>query len=516
MTVTRRVVSGSLAGWSRLGTLFLSQIATVPIYLGHWDVEVYGIWLLLHSASLMFPILDASHHQYLDGEFLKTGDENFGRLNQLFWDAVGVSVFVGGIQFVGVIIALWLLGAGVVSGENNAIISQNYLAIAVFGGVYAFLWWCLGSVGGILVRFLYPFGFYPRVAWWFVAITLLESFLPAIVVMVGGDLLAAVLTFLVTFVAIRGALLIDAARIAMRLGLVPVTIDWRSGWGRFAHSLVLALQQFSDALRQQGMRLLLAPLAGTVEMTNFSTIRVGVNAVSQGLTAVSSPLMPEVMRFARARDQQRLDLAFASLWSVVLFAVIPAVAVLQLNGGWLFELWTNSRLKFDPVVFAWLSWSMLLFAIAQPAWALVRANNLLKPQLAISVIATTVLVVGLFMAVPRYGIQGSAFVSLLTEFFCCAATVVVASHWMTRHELSFPKSQFVALLAAACLAGLGMVLSAFLVASQVWILAFVIPVYVGLMWVYWSCLPALGKLRMKQWLQMGLQKVSGSIGKGTR
>lgn len=483
-----------------MASILVAQVATVPIYLEHWPVDVYGLWLLLHSAAVMLPILDGAHHQYLDGEFLKTGDENLSRMNEIFWGGFAVSIVVGGLQFLATLGFLWLLGKGWIPWQEQALVDSQFPSIATFLGIYAFLWWCMGSAGGILVRYLYPLGYYPRVAWWFVAVTLVESIVPVVIVLFGGDLFAATVGFLVAFVFVRGALLLDSLRIAVRAGLRKCVIEWTVAWGRFARSLILALQQWTEAMRQQGMRLILAPLAGTAEMTHFATLRVGVNAVSQGFTAVSTPLMPELMRFVRLRDQSRVDATLATLWSIMIAIVIPVSFVIQFYSEAVFSIWTDSKLKFDPVVFALLTFGMILFAISQPAWVLIRANNLLKSQLIISVTSAALLVAVMAALTPKLGIRGAATAAGITECFCLAAITFTAVQWCKEHALQFPIDQFWYVLAAfgtACFAYLATQFFSW----PAWLIsAPFVAAYLLIIVLYWRALPIIGRTRILELL----------------
>jgi O-antigen/teichoic acid export membrane protein len=480
-----------------MGTMILAQLGTVPIFLSSWSVELFGLWLVLHSAVLVLPILDSAHHQYLDGEFLRTGEENLPKMNSIFWGGVGVSVFVGGIQFLGTLTFLWLMASGYVHIVDPPLIEQNLLAISIFLGVYAFLWWVLGSTGGILVRYLYPLGFYPRIAWWWVGVAFFESLIPAVVVYQGGGLLDATLAFLATFVLIRGALLLDSLLIARKVGLVSCPIPWADAWVRFFRSLLLAIQQASETLRQQGMRLVLAPLSGTAEMTNFSTVRVGVNAVLQGFTAISTPLIPELMRYVRQRDQEKIESSFATLWILVVAVIIPFSFLLQFFAGDLFALWTGGKIPFDPVVFALLTFGTLLFAISQPALLLVRANNLLRIQLLNGVSAALVLLTAMFLTVPSIGIRGAALATSLAEIVSALTLIGAASSWLNANSLRFPQVQF---RLVACSLMLAVIAYLAVQTQSVWkwgIAILVIPAYAAVLVGYWWALPVTGRRQIE-------------------
>ena len=101
-------------------------------------------------------------------------------------------------------------------------------------------------------------------------------------------------------------------------------------------------------MRQQGVRLVLAPLAGPVALAAFSTMRTGANVALQGLNTIVNPILPDLMRFLHDRDQPRSEAAFSTIWVVVVALMAPGVVILQLIMEPLFVFWTQGKIALIP------------------------------------------------------------------------------------------------------------------------------------------------------------------------
>jgi len=139
-------------------------------------------------------------------------------------------------------------------------------------------------------------------------------------------------------------------------------------------SQMLTLEKLVDFLRQQGIRLMLAPLVGTAAVAIFATTRTGANLALQGLSTVTGPLMPELMRFLSRREQEKTELAFGIVWVPLILAMCPGVIVLQIVVSPLFVIWTRGKVEFDPLLFAFFSMSIIVSAAVPLALALIVSS----------------------------------------------------------------------------------------------------------------------------------------------
>ncbi|BAV04285.1 polysaccharide biosynthesis protein [Filimonas lacunae] len=415
-------------------------MALIPIYLSHWSVNVYGIWLAIQALVTVLSTLDKGHQNYLGFEFLKIGADKKKELSINLWSSIEVGLWTGllevlviaGIVYSGLLMPM----LGETSADNSQLVKDAGIVLLLQG----IIWWITGSIGGILVRSLSPFGYYARMSWWGVWSAVITSIAPLIPVIMGKGLLEAGIAMAVATVVYNIPMFFDMFRLLKKEG-VSISFSQKSsklGWRNFFHSLALSGKDLLENLRQQGIRVILAPLSGATAMAAFSTIRTGANIALQGLGTLTNPLMPELMRFLNQRDQERMEASFGTVWMVLIAILTPGVLILQAFAPALFHVWTKGKITFDPLLFAILSLGVLVYAQAQPAMTIMRGNNLLRSQLIISILSALVVLAGMFTLVPMVGIVGAGIALLASELVATQGYKMVAHKWLVQHGLKWP------------------------------------------------------------------------------
>ena len=489
MSVVKRVVSGSLASWMRIVVTIFSQIIAVPIYLHYWSVETYGAWILVQSIVSFMTIFDVAHHNYLGNEFLKIGKQKPQEIANVFSSGVVVAFIVSIVFFILVCI---LTFSGTISrwvGIDAATAQpfENSLLLTCGTGVLTV------TFTGLLSRALNPYGYFPLSAWSGVLFAIASTAASVAAVYFGANLVGAtVATSIVLFVC-HSTLTVVLFRIARKEKLISTKLDMGRAFSRFYASLVLGVQYGLEMLRQQGVRLILLPLSGMAQMIAFSTMRTGANLALQGLGTITAPLMPELMAFLINRDQPRTESAFSVIWLMLCVVLVPAVLMVQYLAPTLFPLWTQGKIAFDPVLFALLSMTVLVFALAQPAIAVVNGNNLIREQFLISMVATLITVAGIYLLVPRMGVKGAAVALLTGESVTLYLYVHAAKKWLASVAMRWPTAAFVnaslSLLVTAC----GMACIIIFPDYAVLGLALALTAQVFIVVAYWSQLPLIAR-----------------------
>ena len=227
-------------------------------------------------------------------------------------------------------------------------------------------------------------------------------------------------------------------------------------------------------------------------------MRTGANFALQGLGTITGPIMPELMRFLVARDQARMEGAFALVWLVLCAVLLPAIVIVQWLMPWLFPIWTHGKIGFDPWLFGMLSMGVAVYALAQPAAAILMGNNIVRTQLAISLLAGLVAVGGMALTVPWVGIRGAALALLAAEGVSLGITVAAARRWLAGQGLRWPSHAFGVAAASVLCTALGLAALASLApARQIPVLLATLAAQSLLTLVYWRQLPALARQRAR-------------------
>ena len=454
MSTAGRLVSASIASWIRIGVTVISQVALVPIYLQRWDHATYGSWLAIQTIYGFMTLCDISHHDFLGFEFLRLGRERKVEIGKIVSASLPFAFGIGAVQF---IVICGIVGMGLQTdlfglSPGNAQLASDVGKVLIANST---AWLVFGSVWGILLRAVYPFGYFPRMSWWGVAIVSVTAFAPAIAAALGATLLQAGLTLAIATAVMNLVSMLDIWRLMRREGLRMYPPSLKLGARNFLGACALMVRSVLEILRNQGVRLILSPMVGVAQMATFATIRTGANVALQGIGTVTNPLFPELMRVLVARDQARTEGAFGLIWLVLVGVLIPAVTLLQLFMPALFVSWTRGKMEFDPVLFSTLSVSVLVNALAQPPAAVVRGNNLLRAQLGVTGLASGMMVAGMFLLIPRFGIHVAGFVLLMAEIVSLAGYFWVARDWMSRNQLRWPTTAFMCCIGAVIAAWVG-------------------------------------------------------------
>lgn len=500
MSTAKRLISGSIASWIRIGVTMVSQIVLVPVYLTYWKIEVYATWLAIQALIAVLSTLDIGHQNFLGYEFFKFTNGDKPGLSRLLCSGVLVGVSLGLLQIliiVGLLISPFLPPLLGIKDTLHAVLIHEAGIVLLMQGI---AWLIAGSFGGLAVRVLSPFGYFPRFNWWGVFAAVLTTVSPAVAVLMGCDLLQTGFVLAIATIAFNIPQFVDMFRLFKKEHIVYTKPSLGMGLSNFFKSLALSARGLLENARQQGARLVLNPLAGSVGLVAFSTMRTGANVALQGLGTITNPLLPELMRFLYQRNQEKSESAFATVWIIVIAILTPSVVILQVVIEPVFLLWTRGKVHFDPFLFAVFSQSVLVFAVAQPAMAIMEGNNLLRPQLTLSAMSAIIVVGGMFVLVPLIGIRGAGLALLVAEICATIGYRNVARRWMAANGLVWPRVASATVVVSIWISALAMGL---MIISPHFKLVILPLSLIALFWNcrrYWKMLPAVAVTQVENTL----------------
>ena len=491
MSITSRLISGSAASWARIAVTMISQIAFVPIYLSYWDIETYGLWLAIQTFTSIMSTLDIGYQEFLGFEFLRLGKENRKELSNYLWSGISIGICLGIVQVIVIMCFLFMDVLPHIFKEIKIYDVNTVNIISTILLLQSFTWLISGSVGGLLVRSLAPFGYYSRMAWWGVFTSLVINVTPAISIFLGADLLIAGIILAITSLVMCIPQYIDMLHLLRKESIHFSQPSLKIGYEKFIQSLLISAKSLFENTRQQGIRIFLSPFSGAAGLAAFATMRTGVNISMQGLHTITNPMMPELMQFLHKRDQIRSEAAFGTVWIVVIAIIAPAIVLLQVIIEPIFLKWTRGQIPFNPALFALLSLSVLVYALAQPAIAVTVGNNLLKPQLYVSAIASIIAIGGLYILFPIIGILGAGVSLLSAEIVAAIGYIIIAQRWLNKAGLFWPKYSALIALASVCIVAIAVGIIV-LLPNIKWLTLFISLFFLSWnVFRYWRTLPIL-------------------------
>ncbi len=433
MSSMRRWVSGGLASGTRVAVGLGIQLASVPIFLSAWSPGQYAVWLIVAGLAPLLSAVDLGHQNYLAQVFMSERDEQ--ALRTAFASSLVAGAVIGLLGVTAAVGLVWSGGVALIArGAGSAIIHQAEVLVVL----QSLTWLVVGSLGGLLTRAMARIGAFPRAAWWGAVEAAITGLAPLLAVGLGGDLIAAGVALAVATLAVNIPMLGDFTRVWLAKSGRLARPDLRLATHQVLVSLGITARDLLIQMRQQGVRLVLAPSVGLAQMTVFATTRTGANLAVQGLNAVLWPLEPELLRFVRERDASRVDVALAAIWILLAVLVAPGLVAAQFVVPPLFEAWTRGRIAFDPMLFALLSATVAVFAFAQTATMVVRGANLVRAQLAASFVGAAVVLIGIAATAGVLGIRGATGALLAGEICIGLIYQDVAACWMKTAGLFWP------------------------------------------------------------------------------
>ncbi|MRS60727.1 lipopolysaccharide biosynthesis protein [Larkinella terrae] len=457
MSTAKRLISGTAASWAAIGVTMVTQVALVPIFLSYWDIKTYGIWIAIQALLNVLSTMDRGFNDFLEYEFLKLGIPKKKQIGLALWSGVFVIVIISIVETILVYYLSFYLNVEVLL-EESKVKDPGFLYEIRWSLMIQWIIWSIANIVGLFGRSLSAFGYFPRMGWWGVLVSVSNSTVSVIVVICGGSILSANIGIGISSVVILLLQYIDISKLLNKVGIPSTRYSLRLGFKYYFTSFGLSARYFLENFRQQGIRLIILPFSGVKGLTTFSTIRTVANVSQQGLLTITHPLLPELMRFLGEKDQDKMEASFGTVWLVLLFILAPGVVILQVVAPSLFLIWTKGQIEFIPPLFAALSIGVLFFALAQPAMAVIVGNNHLKQQIILSVLSALIVVATMFLLIPQMGVLGAGIALLVAEIAAAIGFIRFASRWLPTSGLKWPVKVFSIALLSVLIAAVGIMI----------------------------------------------------------
>lgn len=412
----RRIAAAMGANSFGMATAIGIQLASLPLFLLHWDTATYGTWLMLSSLPAYLAMADVGMVTAAGNKMtMAIGRGDTTEANRVFQSAqVFMAMVCLPLAAVVLPVVLWAPLPGLTTTDQRLALTALAAGVLVslFGGLAEAVFrsterYATGTMIGTLVRLFEWLGS-------MAALALVGSFsavaLGGLVCRVTGTLAAILLSRRHS----RG----------LHWGVAAA----RSAEIRAMAAPALSFMAFplANAMSFQGMTLLVGALFGPVAVALFNTYRTIARVAVQVTGLFSHALWPEFSRLfgqgtaAPLRNLFRraalLGAAQSVLLSVVLYFLSP----------WLLQVWSRGTIAFVPSVMA----LMLLYAAVAgllhiPRVMLMATNqHVALAQWSVAAAALSV-ALGWTMGV-RLQVEGVAGAMLITELLIALACFALA------------------------------------------------------------------------------------------
>jgi O-antigen/teichoic acid export membrane protein len=382
------------------------QLLSLPVFLHFWSLSRYGEWLMLSAIPAYLSAVDVGILSVgMNRMAILAAGGDVESAERIFHSMLAFALVV--IAVVGAIVlpGLWFFSFGDsgVGVEHRVTLSLLIGAalVCVFCGLFESVFRACDD---------YPMGIMAlnlaRVAEWLGSIVGLVLGRSLVDVGLGyfcGRLIANVLTWF--YIRYRYPQYRWSTRGASRAELADMVVPGLS---------YLSLPA-ANAFSLQGMVLLVGSMFGTPTLAVFSAYRTLARIGFQAVNMLTRVLWPEFSRrygegaFATMRGLYR----YGTMATMV--ASIGGTFALYLAGPFVINLWTHGQIVYIPRLFNILLLVSALSGLWQVGLILLTATNRLGAVSIIFVVAAALSLGCAFLAGRRFGLEGAAWATILTE-----------------------------------------------------------------------------------------------------
>lgn len=406
------------------------QVISVPICLRYWGKETYGGWLALYAAFMLVRSLDSGFVSYVGNKLNYLYHQDQNALREHLASAITGIAIIGALELSIGVAVVCSRGIVLLLGVSPAVAVHHQSSVALL--VLIGTWALSGSYLGIVHRLLIPTGLMYQAAWWSMGFQFCQFAAIILAAMLHLDLLQTTLLFaLVQFSIYVGS------AIYIRGKLPAYYPWWRSGHAStgikdLGRSLLLTASNLIQQGSTNGTVLLVSALSGPASVPVFTTVRTLSNLWTNVTNVLTSPLLPDVVRYHATGDGQKLVIISEAYWvlvgSAVNFGVLLTYPLIKPTYGF----WTSHRVDLDKSLLCLLLASVVVANAGGLITLYLNGINSLRVVLAASVVR------GIF----NLGVGGLLFFYLGLAGFGVAILVgellalLIMGQYFVRRELS--------------------------------------------------------------------------------
>jgi O-antigen/teichoic acid export membrane protein len=411
----RRLIAGFGANtFSRLSTT-LTQIFSVPVFLSHWGVHLYGEWILLNTIPSYLGLSDVGFGSVAGNEMtMLAASEDYDQALVVFqsvWVLTTVITSLIGLVMLATVwvlpLANWLHMHSMTAMDARLIILL--LGLAVLLGMQETLFQaafrCVGK---------YPLGTMAK------SLVVLAAFLST---MIG---VACHLSPVPVAALYAGT---NAVGVLALWILLRREVPWIRFGVRHAQWAVIrrltgpALSFMSfplvNALNLQGILVVIGYVMGPIPVVTFNTARTISRSAAQGMNLINNSIWPEMSAAFGMRAMDVARMLHRRACQVSLFLCLGITLAVAVFGDRIWRVWTVGKVPTDPILLNIMLLQMIVSAFWFTSSVVPMATNQ-HQRMARAMLTATTLALGLawgLMHVSTLGLRGAALALLAGDTF---------------------------------------------------------------------------------------------------
>jgi O-antigen/teichoic acid export membrane protein len=318
------------------------QLVSVPVCMAYWGKEAYGSWIALFASFTLLRTAETGYVAYAGNRINLEYHREPATLRRVLSSSFAGMAVIGSLQLAACLVPLLLRGFPSILGPG-ASDASGAAALTVL----VVSWLLTGGWLGTVHKLMIPSGMMYQSAWWSMGFQLCQFAGIMLAARLGMPLLRTALLF----AAIQAVVyLASAAWLRRRL---PEYFPWwrgaslREGLSDLGRSIGLTLGGILQQGSANAMVLLVSVLSGPAVVAIFATVRTLANLWTTLANVLTSPLLPEVVRFHANREGGKLVAIHEAHWVLVGTAVNLGILASYPLLRPLYGIWTCHRVALD-------------------------------------------------------------------------------------------------------------------------------------------------------------------------
>ena len=320
----------------------------MPICLKYWGKDTYGSWLALYAAFMMVRSLDVGLVSYVGNKLNYLYHQDLIALREHLASSITGIVIIGVLQLSIGIAAIFFNKIVILPGISTVRVVNYQSGLALL--ILIATWALSGSYVGIVHRLLIPTGFMYQAAWWsmgfqfgmFIGIILAALFHFN---MLQTSVLFAFVQFSIYFASV----------IYIRRKLPAFYPWWRgcrplTGIKDLGRSMLLTASNIINQGTTNGTVILISALSSPAVVPVFTTVRTLANLWKNVTNVLTTPLLPEIVRYHATGEARKLLSTCAAHWVLVGSAVNIGVLITYPFIKPMYGFWTGHTVVLDKTL----------------------------------------------------------------------------------------------------------------------------------------------------------------------
>lgn len=417
MSTKRRIIQGIGANGVGHAVTILVQLASVPILMHAWGIELYGEWVTVSAIPSYLALSDIGLSLVAGNSLALMAEKGDPAEMQVIYQSTWVMVTALSMSVLLLAMCLvWftspapLLGLTRISGRTldwTLLFLFFYMAFSMQSGILQLPFKVLkrNPMAVAVVNLI-------RLGEWVAAVA---------VVLAGGGVVLVAMTFMLARAAgnLSFGVLVSRSQSSLRIGVRHARLGTIRSLLR--PSLAAMCFPFGLSLTVQGFVLLVGGMIGSIGVAVFSIYRTFTRVPIQLATAINRAVWPELSyAVGAAQITKARRLVIKMLLSGIILS-IASFATVRLFGADAIDLWVGKTLAHNPPLLLGLALAASVHILWQPYWVALMATNMhTRFALAFLVISAISLVFG-WIFLRGVGLPGAGYAILMGEMLLSVA-----------------------------------------------------------------------------------------------